>query len=296
MPHLGRARPGNGDGMRLAAESGRKGVASTHDHFAVRRGPTARRRQGRALSCDWHPATTQVGNKAMRAAACDPIPIVVCGWPRSHLLSSLFAVQRLAGWSRDPSSMGLRRSSIHGSVHLARPRRRWRWMLSKQSSVRARALVQHGARVPDHTWMVCRGSCFSPSRRGAACWPKFWGVKERARHGLGLARVSSGGLGLRCACRGVGGDVPGPWPCHRHARITQRRRVGELEPELYFLAVSGQFHDLVKRRKNRLRGSRVPSGGAPGRAHPVGNAQRARRRLAGSHGALSVRTMVVSDQ
>ena len=117
--------------MPLTAESGRKGVASTHDHFAVRRGTTARRRQGRALSCYQPPATTQVGNKAMRAAACDPIPIVVCGAPRSHLLSSMLAVQRLVGWSRDPSSMGLRRSSIHGSVHLVWPRRRWRWMLSE---------------------------------------------------------------------------------------------------------------------------------------------------------------------
>ena len=67
----------------------------------------------------------------MRATACDPIPIVVCEWPRSHLLSPMLAVQRLAGWSRDPSSMGLRRSSIHGSVHLVWPRRRWRWMLSE---------------------------------------------------------------------------------------------------------------------------------------------------------------------
>ena len=135
VPHLGRTWAGSGDRMPLTAEPGRKGVASTHDHFAVRRGTTARRRQGRALSCYQPPATTQVGNKAMRAAACDPIPIVVCGAPRSHLLSSMLAVQRLAGWSRDPSSMGLRRSSIHGSVHLAWPRWRWRWMLSKQSSV-----------------------------------------------------------------------------------------------------------------------------------------------------------------
>ena len=54
-----------------------------------------------------------------------------------------------------------------------------------------------------------------------------------------------------------------------------------LEPELYFLAVSGQFMILVERTKNRLRGRRARSGGAPGRAQPVGNAQRARRRLAG---------------
>ena len=141
VPHLGSAWAGSGDRMPLTAESGRKGVASNHDHSAVRRSTTARRRQGRALSCYQPPATTQVGNKAMRVTVCDPMPKVLCWWRRSHLLSSMLAVQRLAGWSRDPSSMGLRRSSIHGSVHLAWPRRRWRWMLSKQSSVRARALV-----------------------------------------------------------------------------------------------------------------------------------------------------------
>ena len=48
-----------------------------------------------------------------------------------------------------------------------------------------------------------------------------------------------------------------------------------------FLGVGGQFHELVKRTKKRRRASRVPSGGAPGRAHPVGNARRPRRRLAG---------------
>ena len=66
-----------------------------------------------------------------------------------------------------------------------------------------------------------------------------------------------------------------------HARIAQGRQVGELEPELYFLAVSGQFHDLVKRTQNRRRGRRARSGEAPGHAQPVGNARRARRRLAG---------------
>ena len=173
VPHLGRAWPENGEGLRLAAESGRTGMDSTHGHSAVRRGTTARRRQGRALSCYQPPATTQVGNKAMRAAACDPIPIVVCGAPRSHLLSSMLAVQRLAGWSRDPSSMGLRRSSIHGSVHLAWPRRRWRWMLSKQSSVTLERSCStgRGCRIT-RGWRAeaARGSRVA---RGAPCWPKF---------------------------------------------------------------------------------------------------------------------------
>ena len=79
VPHLGRAWAGSGDRMPLTGESGRAGMDSAHGHSAVMRSTTPRRRQGRALSCDWHPATTQVGNKAMRAAACDPIPNVVCG-------------------------------------------------------------------------------------------------------------------------------------------------------------------------------------------------------------------------
>ena len=57
--------------------------------------------------------------------------------------------------------------------------------------------------------------------------------------------------------------------------------MGELEPKWCSLGVSGQFHDLVKRRKNRLRASRAPSGGAPGRAQLVGDARHARRCLAG---------------
>ena len=62
---------------------------------------------------------------------------------------------------------------------------------------------------------------------------------------------------------------------------TPRWRVGELQPELYFLAVSGKFHDLVKRTQNQRRASRARSGGVPGRAQPVAFARRARRCLAG---------------
>ena len=43
-------------------------------------------------------------------------------------------------------------------------------------------------------------------------------------------RARADGMVLR-ARRGVGGDVRGSWPCHWHARITQRRRVGGLEPK-----------------------------------------------------------------
>ena len=66
------------------------------------------------------------------------------------------------------------------------------------------------------------------------------------------------------------GQLTGTRGLHKDARC-----VGELQPELYFLAVSGQFHAFVKRTENRPRERRARSGGAPGRAQPVGNAQRA---------------------
>ena len=168
---------------------------------------------------------------------------------------------------------------IRGSVHLTWSCRRRRWMLSKQSAYALERSCSTGraCRIK-RGWR--RGWRAALVGRGAPCWPKFAG-EERSGRRLGLPRASTVGWEEPCACRGVGGDPTGPWPCHWHARITQGRRVGELEPELYFLAVSGQFHDLVKRRKNRLRASRAPSGGPSRRAHLVGNAQRARRCLAG---------------
>ena len=138
----------------------------------------------------------------MRAAACDPMPKVLCGWPRSHLLSSMLAVQRLAGWLCDPSSMGLRRSSIHGSVHLAWPRRRWRWMLSKQSSVRARALVQHGGEGADQAWGGVPRIVVLVLARGAPCWPKFGGMHSRT---VTVGASEHGWMrGAMCTLRGRG--------------------------------------------------------------------------------------------
>ena len=164
-------------------------------------------------------------------------------------------------------------------MHLTWPCRRRRWMLSKQqaNALERSCSTGRACRIK-RGWR--RGWRAALVGRGAPCWPKFAG-EERSGRRLGLARASTVGWEELCAFRGVGGDPTGPWPGHRHARITQRRRVGELQLELYFLAVSGQFHELVKRTKNRLRASRARSGEAPGRAQPVGNAQRARRRLAG---------------
>ena len=135
-------------------------------------------------------------------------------------------------------------------------------------------LAPHGAAA------CSRRARFCLARRRAACWRSLGG-KSSGVHIAPPAGDPGVEWGVLCARRRVAGDVPGLWRGRRHARITQRRHVGEPEPELYFLGVSGQFHELVKRRKNRLRASRAPSRGAPGRAHPVGNARRAHRCLAG---------------
>jgi len=60
-------------------------------------------------------------------------------------------------------------------------------------------------------------------------------------YGVGASRerIAIGGVLGACMPTGVAGDARGPWPCHWHARITQRRHVGELEPESYFLGVGG---------------------------------------------------------
>ena len=103
-------------------------------------------------------------------------------------------------------------------------------------------------------------------RRALGC---EWGGQKR--RGAGPPESDPGvDWGVLCACRGVAGDVPGLWRGRRHARITQRRHVGELEAELYSLAVGGWFHNLVKRRKNQLRERRAGPGGASARAQPVG--------------------------
>ena len=146
-------------------------------------------------------------------------------------------------------------------------------------SARAALGERAGSSVDGVPRIACRGSfrgCGQPRRVGQSSR----GITQRAPVRVGASEHGWVRVVL-CACRGVGGDSPGPWPAHWHARIAQGPpRVGELQPEFYFLAVSGQFHELVKRRKNRLRASRACSRGAPGRAHPVGNARRARRCLA----------------
>ena len=72
--------------------------------------------------------------------------------------------------------------------------------------------------------------------------------------------------------------------------VQATRRIDELQPELrsslyiyrvYFLAVSGQFHDLVKRTKIDYVNAEHPPEERLVAPQPVGDAQRARRRLAG---------------
>ena len=90
-----------------------------------------------------------------------------------------------------------------------------------------------------HAWAAWCGSvlssCSGLRRRRAACWRSVGG-KSSARS---CTPAGDPGVdwGVLCARRGVVGDVPGLWRGRRHARITQGRHVGELEPELYFLGV-----------------------------------------------------------
>ena len=130
MPHLGRAWPENGDGLRLAAESGRTGMDSTHGDSAVMRSTTTRRRQvcpELRLASRHHPGGQQgdVGG----GVRSDPY----CGVWVATLAPTAVPIRGSAPRraATRPFFHGLRRSSIHGSVHLAWPRRRWRWMLSK---------------------------------------------------------------------------------------------------------------------------------------------------------------------
>ena len=80
-------------------------------------------------------------------------------------------------------------------------------------------------------WHRCCGSrdgvVVLTSRRERALGHVRRGDKALGSAAHGWARGGADRVVL-CACRGVGGDPTGPWPCHWHARITQGRRVGEL--------------------------------------------------------------------
>ena len=84
---------------------------------------------------------------------------------------------------------------------------------------------------------------------------------------LGLARASTGGLGWYYVhAEGSGatlqdrGQLAGTRGLHKDAALASYSRARMvLFGESGFLAVGGQFHDLVKRTKNRLRGRRARS-------------------------------------
>ena len=156
VPHLGRAWPGNGDGTRLAAESGRAGMDSAHGHSAVMRSTTTRRRQvcpELRLASRHHPGGQQ--GDAGGGVRSDPY----CGvWvATSHLRSSLLAAQRLTGRPRDPSSMACAAAAYtapctwpgHAGGGGGCSASKAAYVLERSCST--------GARVPDHAWMACRG-------------------------------------------------------------------------------------------------------------------------------------------
>ena len=77
-----------------------------------------------------------------------------------------------------------------------------------------------------------------------SCPPQALWV-ERARLGVRVGASEHGWVAwyyVHAEGSGLGGDSPGPWPCHWHARITQRHRVGELEPKTVFLGYVNAEH------------------------------------------------------
>ena len=85
-------------------------------------------------------------------------------------------------------------------------------------------LAPHGAAA------CSRRARFCLARRRAACWRSLGG-KSSGVHIAPPAGDPGVEWGVLCARRRVAGDVPGLWRGRRHARITQRRHVGEPEPE-----------------------------------------------------------------
>ena len=138
---------------------------------------------------------SRIGQKKGKSTTCEPSMLQRSAWSRPP--------RRQRSASTSSPRRPVTRPFFHGLAPQQHTRLRALGPATPAVAVDAQqakqrnagALVQHRARVPDHAWMACRGSWFSSSRCGAACWPKFWGVKERARHGLGLARVSTGELG-----------------------------------------------------------------------------------------------------
>ena len=123
----------------------------------------------------------------------------------------------------------------------ARRPRCW-WRVSTQSASPHRSPVctdVDGEEVAgSHAWAAWSGSVLSSCSLCDAVERRVGVRGQKQRAWLCRAGRRRGQIwGVLGACRGVAGDVPGRWPGRRHARITQGRHVGELEPELYFLGV-----------------------------------------------------------
>ena len=168
-----------------------------------------------------------------------------------------------------------------GSVHAEPVRRPWHWSWPLRARLITTAQRGAGPRAGGTSRHGLLTSWLARERPAGQVCRGVNMLQEKFDVRNGRARAGADRMVLLRARRGVGGDAPGPWQGRRQARIAQRLHVGELEPEPCFLGVSGGFHHLAKRTENQLRGSRERSGGASGRAQPAGNAQRARRRLAG---------------
>ena len=155
-------------------------------------------------------------------------------------------------------------------------RRWWRWCVSTQSAcvLPGSDLTQPSLGAGSRPLAFARVHGVSPPS-GSVLLAKFAGGKK---HNVSAESSRCTRCVVLRARRGVGGDVRGPWQGRTHATISQGRRVGELEPELYSLAVGGWFYDLIKRTENRPRERRERSGGASARAQPVGKARLTRSR------------------
>ena len=119
-----------------------------------------------------------VGNTATRVVRRNPIPNVVRGAPRSHLLSSVLTVQPFAGCSRDPFMAHATADTRLSALDLATPAVA---VDTQQAiSVRGGVLAQYGERRRiKRGWRTGARGGRATLRSGAACWPKLGGIKQR---------------------------------------------------------------------------------------------------------------------
>jgi len=215
VPHLGRAWPVNGDGMRLAAESGRTGMESDHGDSAVMRSTTTRRRQVclELLPASRHHPGGQQGD-AGGGGRSDPY----CGVWGTALAPTVVHARGSA-----PRRL-VTRPFFHGLAPQQHTRLRALGLATPAVAVDAQQVKQRtcssaratrgegaGSRVDGVPRLVVLAS-----RRGASCWPKFWGVQERARSRVrvgasehGWYYVHAEGSGATSQARGQVTDTRG---------------------------------------------------------------------------------------